>query len=59
MMRKQTDLRIVGNADGGKMMSEKEFEKFKRDIREARVNRLYVSWRNAEGMDCKMIGPSS
>ena len=33
---------IVGNADGGKMMNEKEFEEFKKNVREARKNRLYV-----------------
>jgi len=33
---------IVGNADGGKMMNEKEFEEFKNNIRDARKNRLYV-----------------
>lgn len=51
--------RIVGNADGGKLMSEKEYEEFKKNIREAWRNRLYVSWRNIEESDCKMIGPSS
>lgn len=50
---------IVGNADGGKMMSEKEFAAYKVSIREARENRLYVAWRNAEGVDCKAVGPSS
>ena len=50
---------IVGNADGGKMMSEKEYEEFKNNVREARKNRLYVNWRNEKGMDCKTIGPSS
>jgi hypothetical protein len=40
---------IVGNADGGKMMSEKEFEEFKNNIREARKNRLYATWRNING----------
>jgi hypothetical protein len=40
---------IVGNADGGKMMSEKEFEEFKKNIREARKNRLYATWRNING----------
>lgn len=49
----------MGNADGGKMMNEKEYEEFKNNIREARKNRLYVQWRNAEGMDCRTIGPSS
>lgn len=38
---------IVGNADGGKMMSEAEYEEFKQNIREARKNRLYVSFRNS------------
>ena len=50
---------IVGNADGGKMMSEKEFEEFKKNIREARKNRLYTSWRNVNGQDCKVVGPQS
>ena len=51
---------IVGNADGGKMMNEKEFEEFKSNVREARKNRLYVFWRNMEtGMDCKAMGPQS
>lgn len=50
---------IVGNADGGKMMSEQEFEEFKNNVREARKNRLYVTWRNRDGVDCKNIGPAS
>ena len=50
---------IVGNADGGVMMSEKEFEEFKQNIKEARKNRLYVTWRNIDGVDCKNIGPAS
>ncbi len=37
---------IVGNADGGKMMSEAEFEAYKLKVKEARKNRLYVHWRN-------------
>lgn len=41
--------RIVGNADGGQMMSEQEFEEFKQRHREARKNRLYVHWRNSDG----------
>lgn len=51
--------RIVGNADGGQMMSEEEFEAYKAQVREARKNRLYVTWRNADGVDCKNIGPAS
>jgi hypothetical protein len=41
------------------MMSDKEFEEFKNNVRDARKNRLYVSWRNVEGQDCRTIGPSS
>ena len=51
---------IVGNDDGGKMMSEAEFEAYKNKVREARKNRLYTNWRNMEtGADCKAIGPAS
>ncbi len=41
------------------MMSEKEFEEFKASVKESRKNRLYVSWRNTKGVDCRMIGPAS
>ena len=41
------------------MMSEKEFEEYKSRVKEARKNRLYVHWRNIEGVDCKNIGPAS
>jgi hypothetical protein len=41
------------------MMSEKEFEEFKQNIKEARKNRLYVQWRNVDGQDCRTIGPAS
>ena len=51
--------RIVGNADGGKMMSEQEFEEYKQNVRGARKNRLYVYWRNRDGLDCRTIGPAS
>lgn len=50
---------IVGEADGGKMMNDKEYEEFKEKIKESRKNKLYVSWRNVNGRDCKMIGQSS
>mmetsp|Transcript_921 Transcript_921/g.1650 ORF Transcript_921/g.1650 Transcript_921/m.1650 type:complete len:251 (+) Transcript_921:12-764(+) len=50
---------IVGNADNGKIMNEREFEEFKTQVREARKNRLYVHYRNQEGTDCKTIGPAS
>ena len=50
---------IVGDDDGGVMMSEAEFEAYKQKVRGARQNRLYVHWRNANGVDCKTIGPAS
>lgn len=40
-------------------MTEAEFEAYKKKVQKARENRLYVSWRNTKGTDCKMIGPSS
>ena len=40
-------------------MSEAEFEAYKAKVREARKNRLYVTWRNSDGVDCKNIGPAS
>ena len=52
-------VRIVGVDDGGKMMSEKEFEAYKKKVAEARRNHLYVYWTNIKGNDCKAIGPES
>ena len=50
---------IVGNADGGNTLTDKEYEEFKQNVKEARKNRLYVKYRNADGVDCKSIGPAS
>ena len=50
---------VVGDDDRGKMLSEQEFEEYKQNVREARQNRLYVVWRNSDGMDCRTIGPAS
>jgi hypothetical protein len=50
---------IVGDDDGGKMMSEKEFDAYKKKVAEARKNHLYVYWINAKGFECKAIGPES
>jgi hypothetical protein len=50
---------IVGDDDGGKMMSEKDFEAYKKKVSEARKNHLYVYWSNNKGYDCKAIGPES
>jgi len=50
---------IVGNADGGKLFTPEQYEEYKNDLRKNAKNRVYTSWRNAKGMDCKMIGPAS
>ena len=50
---------IVGDDDGGKMMSEAEFEAYKKKVAGARANHLYVYYVNAKGEECKAIGPSS
>eukprot|EP00959_Pyramimonas_sp_CCMP1952_P037357 781541-Pyramimonas_sp.AAC.2 len=52
--------RIVGSADNGVMLSEEEYEAFKRKAIEMRKDRLYVTWRcMSNGIDCKSVGPSS
>jgi len=52
--------RIVGDADGGVLMGEEEYEKFKANAIAHRANRTYVSWRCLKsGIDCRMVGPSS
>lgn len=50
---------IVGDDDGGKLMSEAEFEAYKKKVAEARKNHLYVYWINQKGFECKAIGPES
>ncbi len=53
-------VQIVGDTDGGVLLSEEEFLKRKKAHDEARKHRAYVSWRNNHtGMDCKLIGPQS
>ena len=50
---------IVGDDDGGKMMSDAEFEAYKKKVAGARANHLYVYYVNSVGNECKAIGPSS
>jgi hypothetical protein len=50
---------IVGDDDGGKMMTDEEFEAYKKKVAEARKNHLYVYWVNSKGYECKAIGPES
>ena len=50
---------IVGDDDGGKMMTDAEFEAYKKKVAGARANHLYVFYTNSKGEECKAIGPSS
>ena len=49
---------LVGDT-GGKMMSEKEFEEYKKNYSKLAENRLYTSWYNSKGLECKVVGPST
>lgn len=52
--------RIVGDDDGGKMFTPEEYERYKREVLPMRLkNRLFVSWSNSRGMDCKLVGPET
>lgn len=52
--------RIVGNDDGGKLFTPEEYEAYKKKIIPQRLkNRLFTSWTNSQGMDCKQIGPET
>ena len=52
--------KIVGNDDNGKLFTPQEYEEYKRKVLPQRLkNRLYVSWTNPTGMDCKLIGPET
>ena len=52
--------RIVGDDDGGVPFTEEQYEKYKKDVVQKRMeNRLYVSWTSPSGMDCKLIGPET
>ena len=50
---------IVGDTDGGVLLSEKEFLKRKKKALEDQKNRVYVTWINSQGLECRAIGPSS
>ena len=50
---------IVGTDDNGKLMSEEEYEAYKKKVAPARKNKLYVFWINSTGFECKAIGPES
>jgi len=50
---------IVGDTDGGKLLTEKEFAKRKQKALEDQKNRVYVTWLNDQGLECRSVGPSS
>ena len=50
---------IVGADDNGKLMSEQEFEEYKKKVADKRKNRLYVYWVNSTGFECKAVGPET
>ncbi|XP_065174736.1 protein FAM221A-like [Sycon ciliatum] len=55
--------RIVGDADKdlpGGIMTPEQYEHFKKTVVVDRIkNRLFVSWTNPDGMDCKLVGPET
>lgn len=52
--------RIVGDDDGGVMFTPDQYEDYKKRVLPMRMqNRVFVSFTNSTGMDCKMIGPET
>lgn len=52
--------RIVGDDDGGELMTPEQFEEYKKKVLPMRMkNRLFVSYSAPTGMDCKMVGPET
>ena len=52
--------RLVGEADGGTLLSEAEYAKLRALAAKAKANRLFVTWTCAPtGMDCYNVGPDS
>ncbi|CAD8206034.1 unnamed protein product [Paramecium octaurelia] len=49
---------VVGD-NGGPLLSEKEYEALKKKQQENIKNRVYATWKNSKGMECKQIGPAS
>ncbi|CAK8686005.1 unnamed protein product [Clavelina lepadiformis] len=51
---------IVGDDDDGILFTPKEYEAYKKKVLPMRMkNRMYVSWSNPTGLDCKLIGPET
>eukprot|EP00921_Rhytidocystis_pertsovi_P011970 GHVQ01019388.1.p1 GENE.GHVQ01019388.1~~GHVQ01019388.1.p1 ORF type:complete len:296 (+),score=17.91 GHVQ01019388.1:2916-3803(+) len=51
---------IVGETDGGALLSEAEYQALREKAQKAAENELYVFWVSAESqLECRAIGPSS
>ena len=51
--------RVVGDDDGGELFTPDQYDDYKKKILPQRVkNRLFTSWSNSAGMDCKLVGKS-
>ena len=50
---------IVGTDDNGVLMSESEYEAYKKKVAPLRKNKLYIFWINSSNFECKAIGPES
>ena len=52
--------RIVGDDAGGVLFTPEQYEAYKKEVLPQRKeNRLFTSWTNSAGMDCKLIGPET
>merc|ERR1711894_603698 len=52
--------RVVGDDDGGELFTPDQYDDYKKKILPQRVkNRLFTSWSNSAGMDCKLVGPET
>lgn len=49
---------LVGD-NGGVLMTEQQFQNYKKNYAQLSENRLYTSWYNPDGLCCKAVGPSS
>lgn len=51
--------RLVGESDGGNLLGEAEYAELRKLAAAAARNRLYVTWRNGDGLDCYTVGPDT
>ncbi|XP_028396633.1 protein FAM221A-like isoform X1 [Dendronephthya gigantea] len=52
--------RVVGDDDRGVLFTPEQYENYKKTVVPKRIkNRLFVSWTEPGGMDCKQVGPET